>query len=142
MASSQPDYAAYSFQENHDGVLQQASGNAGPDDDLMRAYEIETKRDPSNSDNENSTSNNLRRLEKRRIQRQIRKPRSILDGTWFAGFRDGHWQYDRCERKTERYREYRMNQEKKFAPGRPQKEQQVWPDEKEELFQYGKTRST
>ena len=144
MDSSQPEYTAYSFQENHGTVLQLASGNAGPGEGLITTYgadDHETKYESSKSDNENSTTKNLQRLEERRIQRQMRRPRSVLDGTWFAGFRDGHWQYDRCEERTERYREYRMNQKKKYAPGRPQKEQQVWPDDKEELFQYGEIRS-
>lgn len=145
MDSSQSGYAAYSFQEDRGGVLQLASGNAGLVESLVGGHgvaDVKADYNPSFYEDENSTSHNLHLLEERRRQRQRRRQPPALNGTWFAGYRDGHWRWDRCEWETERYREYRMNQKKKFNSDRAQKDDQIWTDEKEELFQYGKIHNT
>ena len=137
METFQPSIDAHSFQENH-GVLQLASGNVGTGDIhiIDRNYESHIKPERSAFGLENSDPQGLRCIEERQRQKP-RRPLAVPGRTWFAGFRDGHWQWDRCEWETERYAEYRVNQRKKFEAGKPQKDDQVWTDEKEELFQYG-----
>ena len=137
METFQPRIDAYPFQENH-GVLQLASGNVGIGNThiIDGGYESQIKPERSVSGLENSDPHSLRRIEEHQRQKP-RRPLAVPGRTWFAGFRDGHWQWDRCEWETERYAEYRVNQRKKFESGKPQKDDQVWTDEKEELFQYG-----
>ena len=145
------DYGAYPFQGDHGGILQLTSGNAGVKEDCVKQSEstnIDSKLDFTIRSDEEVTTKLLQSPEALKRQRHKRKPLRTLDGfAWYAGFRDGHWQFDRCEWNSPRYRKYRDDQRVKYIEQQQKssttdekdKFEQIWWDEKEELFQYGET---